>query len=143
MALRTFARTHKPGYATAVFKAKQSGQKAIAIPAGRWTPLFRWNPGDVDLGPTALEVEMYGSPVSCRKQGRWVRLNDPADHDDDDVTKRTGLVASTIEPLAWAGIHMGIEDIGPADLPLEFRFLATRNMTLHTVVGKAMRGGGG
>lgn len=137
MALRPFKKTHKPGWSTAEFKDKA---KPIPIPTGRWVPLFRWEPGDVDLGPTSLEVELYGRPTEARvKQGRWVRLNDPEDPTDDDVTKRSGLVAETIEGTAWAGIHNGMEDISEADLPLEFRFYADRAMTLHAVIGKAKR----
>jgi hypothetical protein len=123
---------------------KEFKNKANPIVAkrNRWTTILRWDKGEVDLGHSVLEAEIYGIPPDARPQNietRWVRLNDPLDASDNDVTKRQGHAVGS-RPV-WAGIAVGLEDIAEHDLPLELRLFQDGGgpMTIHTVVGKVGR----
>lgn len=134
--LRPFVKRRKPGWATAAFKNRAD---PIVIPAGEWRPVFRWLPGDVDLGPSALFVEGYARPPGRRPtdlQVRYVRLEDPDDPTDDDFTKRTGLV---VTPGVIGFYATGGEDLQAHDLPLELRIFSDRRLTLHGLILKVGR----
>jgi hypothetical protein len=121
---------------------KDKAHPIICVPR-RWTTLMTWQPGEIDpLGTSAMENELYillPAKLPKNMSARWLRVNDPDDPVDDDVTKRSTLAVGT--DRNWAGVIVGFEDINATDLPMRLRFYhdGGGNAKAYTIVSKVGR----
>lgn len=105
---------------------------SVSLSSG-WVTLRSWGIGEL-AGKVAVGVELYGTLPTTRPTDIQIRLLRP----DVDPTKRTGLTVGTM--TAWAESRvLGLEDIGPDDLPLElqvWRKGGSSGMKITTVITK-------